>query len=93
VTGTLPIANGGTGATTAASALVAFIGSTTIGGAKQPIYWDGTAFKVANAYSTLFQTFTSSGNTLTIKIGDTEKTASIINSLSLDSTAGTSSAS
>ena len=89
---TITIAQGGTGATTAANALKNLIGTTAIGSTSKPIYWTGSAFGAVNDFSSLFETFTSSGNTLTIKIGGTQKTASIINSLSIDSTAGSSSA-
>lgn len=41
----LPIAHGGTGQTTAADAIKAFFGSSAIGSAGQPVYYDGSKLK------------------------------------------------
>ena len=45
VTGTLPVANGGTGANTVAAAVKALLGSSAIGSSTKPLYYDGAALK------------------------------------------------
>ena len=42
--GTLGLARGGTGAATAAAAIKALVGSSAIGSATNPVYWNGSAF-------------------------------------------------
>lgn len=44
----LPIANGGTGQTTAADVIKALFGSSAIGSAGQPVYYDGTNIKAGS---------------------------------------------
>lgn len=46
---TLAIANGGTGQTTAANALKAFVGSSALGSSSKPIYYTGSAFAACSA--------------------------------------------
>lgn len=43
--GTLPIARGGTGATTVANAVKALLGTSALGSSTKPIYYDGAALK------------------------------------------------
>lgn len=45
VTGALPVANGGTGATSVAAAVKALLGSSAIGSSTKPLYYDGAALK------------------------------------------------
>lgn len=45
VTGTLPVSNGGTGATSVATAVRALLGSSAIGSSTKPLYYDGAALK------------------------------------------------
>ena len=81
-------------------AIAEILGSSSIGGATSPVYYNGSTFVAADAYSTLFTAFTgggisSSGNTLTqadhsITVGGVTKTAGsstapIVNSLSVSS--------
>lgn len=47
----LPISSGGTGATTAANALINLNGSATKGSATVPIYWTGSAWATITSYS------------------------------------------
>lgn len=46
--GELPIARGGTGASTAANALKNLLGTTAIGKSTNPIYWTGSAFSAVS---------------------------------------------
>lgn len=66
------------------------LSSTDIGSSTQPVYFgsDGKP-AVCTAYSGLLTSFSSSTNTLSLTIGGTTKTATIINSLSNTWTAGT----
>ena len=48
---TLPIAGGGTGATTALNAIKAFLGSSAIGSTTKPVYYDGNGALKACAES------------------------------------------
>ena len=43
--GTLPIARGGTGATSVAAAIKALLGTSAIGSSTKPLYYDGAALK------------------------------------------------
>lgn len=45
VTGALPVANGGTGATSVAAAVKALLGNSSIGSSTKPLYYDGAALK------------------------------------------------
>lgn len=47
----LPISSGGTGATTAASALINLNGSAAKGSATVPVYWTGSAWATITSYS------------------------------------------
>ena len=51
--GTIGLAYGGTGATTAADALKNLIGTTAIGSSTGPIYWNGSTFTTTNPAITL----------------------------------------
>lgn len=51
--GTIGLAYGGTGATTAANALKNLIGTTAIGSLTGPIYWNGSTFTTTNPAITL----------------------------------------
>ena len=50
-TGILPVANGGTGANSAANAVKNLLGTTAIGSNSQPVYWNGSSFTVADNIS------------------------------------------
>ena len=58
---TLTIAEGGTGATTAANALKNLVGTTAIGTSTKPIYWTGSAFSAISSLSSDLISWGASG--------------------------------
>ena len=50
---TIPVSKGGTGASTAAQALITLIGNQQIGSTSQPIFWNGSSFDVGDDLNNL----------------------------------------